>query len=70
MSIRNTRPRERDATADDALMALSLITVWSMRTGRSLRPVPVSELTAQELEDFWADDQMVAPDGASGVSRP
>ncbi|MGK5554751.1 hypothetical protein ACSNOI_24350 [Actinomadura kijaniata] len=44
---------------DDALMALSLITIWAMHTGRSLRPVPISELTVQELEDFWADDQML-----------
>ncbi|MFC9973309.1 hypothetical protein ACFVH6_20695 [Spirillospora sp. NPDC127200] len=43
-------------TAEDALMALTLITTWAMRTGRRLRSVPVEELTAEELEAFWADD--------------
>ncbi len=53
-------------SSDDALMALSLITVWATRTGRSLRAVPVHELTAQELEDFWADDQLWPGPGARG----
>jgi hypothetical protein len=44
--------------ADTAVMALMLFTVWSARTGRILPPVPIEDLTAQELEDFWADDQM------------
>ena len=40
---------------DAALMALSLFTVWAVRTGRTLRPVPVRQLTAEELETFWDD---------------
>lgn len=44
--------------SDAALMALSLFTVWAVRTGRTLRPVPIADLTAQEIEAFWADDQL------------
>lgn len=46
---------------DDQALALSLVTTWATRTGRMLRPVPVSELTAEELVDFWADDQLEPP---------
>lgn len=46
------------SAVEAALMALSLFTVWTARTGRVLRPVPITELTAQELEDFWVDDQL------------
>jgi len=46
--------------ADEAL-ALSLFTVWAARTGRILRDAPVSELAAEELVEFWADDQLEAP---------
>jgi hypothetical protein len=46
-------------TRDDQTLAVLLVTVWAARTGRVLRPVPVSELTPQELVDFWADDQLV-----------
>jgi hypothetical protein len=44
--------------ADDAALARSLFTTWAIRTGRSLRAVPVTELTPEELIDFWADDQL------------
>jgi hypothetical protein len=37
-------------------MAFCLITTWAVRTGRTLRPVPISALTAAELEAFWTDD--------------
>jgi hypothetical protein len=37
---------------------LALITVWATRTGRTLRDVPASELSPDELVTFWADDQM------------
>ena len=47
--------------SDAALMSLSLFTVWAIRTGRTLRPVPVAELSADELEAFWEDDQLEAP---------
>jgi hypothetical protein len=47
----------------DAVLALALFTVWAARTGRNLRPVPLSELTAEELITFWADDQVGYPVG-------
>jgi hypothetical protein len=43
---------------DTALVALSLFTIWAARTGRVLRDVPISELTPEELIEFWADDQL------------
>jgi hypothetical protein len=42
----------------DAVLALSLYTIWVARTGRILRNVPISELTPEELIEFWADDQL------------
>lgn len=42
----------------DAELARSLYTTWAVRTGRALRAVPVTELTADELIDFWSDDQL------------
>jgi hypothetical protein len=47
----------------DAVLALSLFTTWAVRTGRVLRPVPVPDLTAEELIEFWADDQL-EPEGS------
>jgi hypothetical protein len=44
--------------SDTALIALSLFTVWAARTGRVLRNIPISELTPEELIEFWADDQL------------
>jgi hypothetical protein len=52
---------EHAMTSDDRTLALSLITTWATRTGRVLRPVPVSELSAEELVNFWADDQLEDP---------
>jgi hypothetical protein len=46
-----------DTAEESASVALALYAVWATRTGRSLRGVPVSELTKEELEDFWTDDQ-------------
>jgi hypothetical protein len=46
---------------DDRALTLSLITAWTMRTGRVLRSVRISELTAEELVNFWADDQLEPP---------
>jgi hypothetical protein len=43
---------------DDAALAHVLFTLWAARTGRVLRPVPVTELTQDELIDFWTDDQL------------
>lgn len=48
-----------DLTVEDAYLALALVTVWALRTGRSLPTVPLSELTIEELETFWADEQML-----------
>jgi hypothetical protein len=42
----------------DRPLALALYTVWAARTGRVLRSVPVTDLTPDELIDFWADDQL------------
>jgi hypothetical protein len=55
---------ERDEHAmmpDDRALALLLITTWATRTGRALRPAPVSELAPEELVNFWADDQLEEP---------
>jgi hypothetical protein len=49
---------ESGMTRDDRTLALLLVTVWAARTGRVLRPAPPSELTPEELVDFWADDQL------------
>lgn len=46
---------------DDAELARSLYTTWAVRTGRALRAVPVTELTADELIEFWSDDQLEQP---------
>jgi hypothetical protein len=43
-------------TQEDQLLSLMLTIIWGTRTGRTLPPVPVSELTADELIDFWDDD--------------
>jgi hypothetical protein len=43
---------------EDQALALILITAWAVRTGRVLRPVPISELSPAELVEFWADDQL------------
>jgi hypothetical protein len=57
--------------ADTALMALTLFTVWSARTGRVLPPVPIGDLTAEELVEFWADDRMDDRPGEDpGARRP
>ncbi len=45
-----------DSPAEQALLALTLITTWALATGRTLRSdVPPSQLTEDELIDFWAD---------------
>jgi hypothetical protein len=48
-------------TPEDRALALLLFTAWVARTGRVLRPVPVSELSPEELVNFWADDQLEQP---------
>ena len=44
--------------SDDDILALTVITIWATRSGRMLRAVPISELSAEELVSFWADDLM------------
>jgi hypothetical protein len=42
--------------SDDELIAYLLIGTWALATGRSLpRDVPIDQLSADELIDFWAD---------------
>lgn len=54
-------PPHAPPPTDADLMAVLLVTTWSIRTGRVLRPVPVDELTAAELVEFWADDRLEPP---------
>lgn len=51
---------------DDIALAQALFTVWATRTGRTLRAVPLSDLTACELIEFWADDQLDYPPVGTG----
>jgi hypothetical protein len=45
-----------EAPADEALLALTLITTWALATGRAVRSdVPPGRLTEDELIEFWAD---------------
>jgi hypothetical protein len=50
-------PGERPCSAaEETLLALTLITTWALTTGRALpRDVPVHQLSADELIQFWAD---------------
>jgi hypothetical protein len=51
----------RVMTSEDRALSLLLTTAWAARTGRVLRPVPVTELSPEELVNFWADDQLEQP---------
>ena len=42
----------------DEFVARLLVDIWTLATGRTLRDVPPDELTAEELIDFWSDDQL------------
>jgi len=47
----------------DEFVARLLVDIWTLATGRTLRcDVPPHELTAEELIDFWSDDQLDAED--------
>lgn len=59
-----------DTAVDSGVIAMALYAVWAVRTGRTLRHVPICELTPQELEDFWADDQLFAHDHTHTTGRP
>jgi hypothetical protein len=44
-------------TADDDTMVAMYVRMWSLATGRRLKPgVRLDQLTAEELIDFWAED--------------
>ncbi len=58
------------ATPEEQVLALVLITAWAVRTGRVLRPVPMGELSPEELVDFWADDQLEQPMGTPADDGP
>jgi hypothetical protein len=48
-----------DACAyEDPALTLTLISTWSLLTGRRLRTIDLTELDVTELIDFWADPQM------------
>jgi hypothetical protein len=51
-------------TQEDQLVARMLTIIWATRTGRTLPPVPVSELSREELVIFWDDDQPERPSDA------
>jgi hypothetical protein len=51
----------------DEFVARLLIDIWTLATGRTLRDVPPHELTAEELIDFWADDQLDAEAMVAGI---
>lgn len=51
--------RSHHGHAEDDLLAFLLIHTWTLTTGRILRSdVPPSQLSEDELIDFWADDHM------------
>lgn len=53
----------RNAQSEDELLALLLINTWTLTTGRILRSdVPPQQLRADELIEFWADDDTASAD--------
>lgn len=57
--------------SDDDLVGLLLILTWTLITGRTLRSdVPPAELSAEELIEFWAEDQDPFCVTNSSLSRP
>jgi len=58
------------AQDDDELLARVLIASWTLATGRTLRAdIPARFLSADELIDFWADDQMAeGPAALAGLA--
>ena len=43
----------------DEFVALLLVDIWTLATGRTLRrDVPPAELSTEELIDFWSDDHL------------
>jgi hypothetical protein len=56
-------------SAEDTILAVSLFTVWAIRTGRALPDAAVTDLTPEELTEFWADDQLDEPCAAPAPER-
>jgi hypothetical protein len=56
-SARVGGPRAYPDTAEDDLLAATLIRMWELASGRKLpRNVPPEQLSKEELIAFWADD--------------
>lgn len=56
-------PQAADAT-DDELLAALYVRMWSLASGRELpRGIPLCQLSAEQLVDFWADDFVPATGG-------
>ncbi|MFC4533908.1 hypothetical protein [Sphaerisporangium dianthi] len=53
---RAATPKARQTRLDEELLGL-LVTTWAVRTGRTPPRRPPHQLTAEELMDFWADDE-------------
>jgi len=65
-----TKPAAGPGAREDQLLAHLLTVIWATRTGRTLPPGPVSDLSPEELMDFWADDQLEhLPSTASHQTR-
>jgi hypothetical protein len=54
---RGNEPMAYAAHAEDDTLVLLLVSTWELCTGRTLRSAPASELTEDELIEFWADDR-------------
>jgi hypothetical protein len=50
----NALKSQRSLTGDDDL-ALTLMTMWALWTGRAIPGGPAPLLTEQQLLDFWAE---------------
>ena len=46
---------ERTSATGDEHLALTLMTMWALSTGRAMPCRPPRCLSAQELIDFWAE---------------
>lgn len=52
----------RLSASDDELLAFLLTCTWALTTGRTFPEVAPSDMTEQQLIDFWAED--------TGYDRP
>lgn len=52
------------ATTDDDLLAALYVRMWSLASGRELpRGIPLCQLPAEQLVNFWADELVPATPG-------